>query len=266
MLMKDGVVGTGLQWGCSGCFDSAKNTYYKPASQQGDLNHAVAIVGWDDSKVTQSPNRGAWKIKNSWGAKWGEQGFFWISYDDKFVGHDPEMGAVSFNHVEPMRYDNIYFHDYHGWNGTKADSSEAFNAFVAKGSEKLTAVSFFTAADDVTYTATIYRNFVNGQLVDPVSTQTGVIGDSGFHTIDLNRPVRLSAGDSFYIYLNLSQGGQPLDHTSEVNVVTGTRAYHSLVVSTTKSGMSYYRSGGAWEDLTTYDPSASFCIKGLTVN
>jgi C1A family cysteine protease len=36
--------------------------------------HSVLLVGWDDSR---GPH-GAWKIKNSWGPKWGEQGFMWI--------------------------------------------------------------------------------------------------------------------------------------------------------------------------------------------
>jgi C1A family cysteine protease len=49
-------------------------------------NHAVLLVGWDDSR---GPH-GAWKIKNTWGAKWGEQGFMWIAYDCNNVG----MNAV----------------------------------------------------------------------------------------------------------------------------------------------------------------------------
>ncbi len=36
--------------------------------------HVVLLVGWDDSRG----EHGAWKIKNSWGPMWGEQGFMWI--------------------------------------------------------------------------------------------------------------------------------------------------------------------------------------------
>lgn len=36
-------------------------------------DHAVLLVGWDDA-------RGAWRIRNSWGADWGENGYAWIEY------------------------------------------------------------------------------------------------------------------------------------------------------------------------------------------
>jgi cathepsin L len=48
-------------------------------------NHAVIIVGWDDNR---GPH-GAWKIKNTWGTGWGEQGFMWISYGSNNVACDP---------------------------------------------------------------------------------------------------------------------------------------------------------------------------------
>lgn len=41
--------------------------------QNSPANHAVVLVGWDDSK-------GAWRMKNSWGRSWGESGMMWITY------------------------------------------------------------------------------------------------------------------------------------------------------------------------------------------
>lgn len=35
--------------------------------------HAIAVIGYDDSKQ-------AFKVQNSWGTSWGQQGYFWISY------------------------------------------------------------------------------------------------------------------------------------------------------------------------------------------
>ncbi len=42
--------------------------------------HAVTIVGYDDNRVTHD-GVGAFKLVNSWGPSWGENGFFWMSYE-----------------------------------------------------------------------------------------------------------------------------------------------------------------------------------------
>jgi C1A family cysteine protease len=41
--------------------------------------HYVLIVGWDDEK-------GAWLIKNSYGAEWGRAGFAWVKYGSNQIG------------------------------------------------------------------------------------------------------------------------------------------------------------------------------------
>lgn len=49
------------------------------ASDSSGGGHAVAIIGWDDTK-------GAWLIKNSWGTDWGEDGFGWLAYGSNRIG------------------------------------------------------------------------------------------------------------------------------------------------------------------------------------
>ena len=42
-------------------------------------HHAVVLVGWDNTLQ-------AWRAKNSWGADWGEDGLFWIRWNDSEIG------------------------------------------------------------------------------------------------------------------------------------------------------------------------------------
>lgn len=50
-----------------------------PSGQHG--RHAMVVVGYDDNMVAKNGDIGAFKLINSWGANWGDQGFIWISYD-----------------------------------------------------------------------------------------------------------------------------------------------------------------------------------------
>lgn len=270
-IMTHGVLGTCMCYNSNFINYNLGYTHYQPPSSDLDPNHAIAIVGWDDQKQTQFERPGAWLCKNSWGENWGNSGYFWISYFDKHCGVHAEMGAISFQHVEPMTYDHIYYHDYHGWRSTLTDISEAFNAFSATGNQWLKSVSFFAAADQVAYTIKIYDRFRNGNLIDELASISGVIPYCGFHTIDLEQPIPLIAHDDFFIYLKLSHGGQPIDRTSEVPVLLGASRQNTIVISAAHPGESYYLADGRWIDLFNYhfeDPSwdhtANFCIKALT--
>ncbi|MGD9962745.1 MAG: PKD domain-containing protein, partial [Thermoplasmata archaeon] len=43
------------------------------------LNHAQTIVGYDDS-VSDDGDSGAFRVVNSWGAGWGDSGYYWLTY------------------------------------------------------------------------------------------------------------------------------------------------------------------------------------------
>ncbi len=67
-----------------GNFDEIRrfNNTYCVADKMGSNRggHLVTFVGYDDSMVTND-GPGAFKMVNSWGAGWGAQGYFWMSYE-----------------------------------------------------------------------------------------------------------------------------------------------------------------------------------------
>lgn len=315
-IMKYGAVGTAYT---VGKYMTKDFVQYQPKDNPQQPNHSVAIAGWDDAKVSSDPDKkfdkpGAWLIKNSWGEERtnkktgakgpvGEKGYMWISYYDKVCCRDPEMGAVSFRNVEPMKYSHVYYHDYHGWRDTLKNVNKAFNVFTAASSHSLSAVSFYTAADNVSYTAKIYSKFEKGELQDLRASKSGLMRYTGFHTVDLDLPVAVMKGETFIVCLELSHGGQAIDRTSEIPVLLtqpdpkkepakqpekkepekkdpekkgGAKRANPIVISKANPGESYYFDGKAWCDLydhrftnpdwAVFDRTANFCMKALAVS
>jgi hypothetical protein len=119
----------------------------------------------------------------------------------------------------------------------------------------------------------VFDRFESGILLDEMTAKSGRIDHTGFHTIDLDNPLELTTGDDFYVYLYLSDGGQPLDRTSVVPVLLGATAQNTVVNSTAHPGESYYFDGSSWQDLynynfgiTAWNGTANFCIKALTTD
>jgi hypothetical protein len=63
-----------------GCYVNAGGSYLG--------EHAVLIIGWED---TLCGGQGGWIVKNSWGAGWGESGFFKIGYGDCNIGYAGQL-------------------------------------------------------------------------------------------------------------------------------------------------------------------------------
>jgi C1A family cysteine protease len=181
-------------------------------------NHAITVVGWDDSIASSkfSPNKpgsnGAWICKNSWGTGYFDSGYCYISYADTSVLE----GYIYFYDAEPI--DN-YAHNYQydgtcnvvcygkGWPSSEdyyvgfENNTKVANVFTAKGSELLEAVAYCNWDEGLSYTVEIYKNPTAGNPSSGtlMATETGTLAFSGYYTIPLSTPVPLAAGDTFSV-------------------------------------------------------------------
>lgn len=70
-------------------YNQATAAYYDNNMSE-NMGHAISIIGWDDnfSKnnfIHKPEHNGAFLAVNSWGHEFGDEGFFWISYDEDLL-------------------------------------------------------------------------------------------------------------------------------------------------------------------------------------
>ena len=249
-VVAKGAVYTGMFYE-SGSYRSSDSTYYYSGSAPS--NHGVTIVGWDDSKQTAAASDGAWLIKNSWGTGWGDDGYFWIAYEDtRAVSY-----AASFETENANTVGEVYFHDKFGAVGA-VNTPYGANVFETEGQEELKSVGFYTQLDGASYDIRIYEDWTEGQPGTLLAQKTGTIDLEGFHVIDLDEPVEAGADGDFVVYLRITNGG-----TYMLAYDAAIAGYSSS--STASAGESYYSfNGTSWTDLWGWDPTANFSIKAYT--
>ena len=220
-------------------------------------NHDVTVVGWDDNYsrtnfqgAARPSSDGAWIIKNSWGPYYGDNGYLYISYEDTSANLD----TCFFYAVESVdNYDYNYQYDGTGnfLNGWMIDNGESVaNIFTANSAEQLSAVAFAAMDAGISYTLQIYTGVTSDPTAGKLAaTQKGSFPYAGYHTVKLNKPVSLRAGEKFSVVFTLENPYNdytviPIDQSEDGNWI---RWYHP-----TRWGTSYWWSaeGACWFDVS----------------
>jgi hypothetical protein len=66
--------------------------FLKCSSPKNSVNHGVTVIGYGNTKGDEKAAEWCdeyWIIRNSWGTKWGENGFFKLCMDDAGEDHMP---------------------------------------------------------------------------------------------------------------------------------------------------------------------------------
>ena len=250
--MSTGALYTSMEW-VNSSYRSSDQTYYYNGTSSG--NHAVTIVGWDDTKVTAG-GTGAWLIKNSWGTSWGNQGYFWLSYQDAQGG---KMG-VSFEAAPANTVNGVLYHDPDG-DVTEVNTPYSLNAYRNGAiAQLLKSLGFYTQADGASYDVRVYGTFNGGVLSNLLGETTGTIAYTGFHVVDLSSMLSLNPNAAFYVELSLTNGG---DYPQAIDYADS--GYTSA--KTASLGESYYSFDGvSWTDLASWDNTADFSVSAYLVN
>jgi C1A family cysteine protease len=257
-ILNYGGVYTSMYW-ADAFYNESNYSYYYNGSHS--TNHAVVIVGWDDNKTTAG-GTGAWIIKNSWGTSWGENGYFYVSYNDTQI--------LSSNAFWPNRlaYDPlaaIYQYDYFGAVGAYTfgySYAHGLIKFVASADLQIVKLATWIYESNSTVDFYVYDTFSGGTLSNPLDSLKGQSCPyAGYYTFDLPRRINISNGNDFYIKVKYSTSNSGTVYPLPIEMkISG---YCSPTIQTGKCWMSL--SSSSWTAMGGRGYRYNLCIRAYTV-
>lgn len=254
-IIDYGAVGISFYSGTS-YYNANTAAYYCPV--ETGTNHAVSVIGWNDEyskdNFNSTPeNDGAWLVKNSWGENWGDNGYFWLSYEDKSLGSNAYvlLAESADNYDHNYQYDGTVFNDTYD---AGINSIKIANLFEARanqdGQEEIAAVSFSTTMVNASYSIQLYiepeeeDNPESGQAALTVPV-TGMIGASGYYTVVLDEKAVVEEGQKFAVVITLENDNRTVEFVSD-----GDRTISGVIKTTAyaEAGQSFIGINGTWQD------------------
>ncbi|MCI9360835.1 MAG: cell surface protein [Hungatella sp.] len=233
----------------------------------GDLlpNHDVVIVGWDDhfpkEKIGErAEGDGAFLCVNSWGEEFGEEGYFYVSYYDQYIG---STNLVYTGVEEADDRKSIYQSDLCGWVGQIGydDRDEIYgaNIYEARGEEQLYGAGFYATQKDTSYEIYVAVDVKDqSDLAKGKLAAKGTVKDAGYYTISLNEPKMLKSGQRFAVILHVKSPGavHPMAVEYQADDVTRTAIM--------TDGEGYISPDGKIWESAEQQYKCNLCLKGYT--
>lgn len=260
------------------------DNYYYPDTasyscpQSGLVNHAVTIVGWDDTYSKENfpsasgvNNDGAWIVKNSYGKNWGKNGYFYLSYEDKSI-----TNLVSNTAATTPAYPNNYFYDGAAAGTVTFPSKTINNGYYVSNIFKVTAGNgkdeelgeIVTAVpqDNTDFQIQVYTDLKNTS--DPTSGTPAYAEPvdytqplAGIHTIHLNTPVKIPQGTFYSVVIRIPDGSNKF----YVEKTTTSTSWFTATAGIDPDQSFFSTSGKKWYDAGN-QYNCCFSVKAHTKN